>query len=214
MVNLEDIKTAVANMKRKDALALTQQALDEGADPNAIINDYLIPALGIVGEKFEKRQIFVPEMMLAAKTMQACVDIIKPKLATQSTKKLGTVVIGTVFGDLHDIGKNLVKLLVSSSGFEIFDLGENVAPDAFLKGGIEHKADIIGLSSLLTTGDPYVEQTIKLIKNSELAGKVKVICGGAALTPKFVLETCGADAHAKDAADGVKQMKQMLGLAD
>ena len=214
MVNLEDIKNAVISMKRKDAVELTNQAVAEGKDPQEIINQYLIPALQAVGDKFEKKQIFVPEMMMAAKAMQACVDVLKPLLSSEDATQLGTVVIGTVYGDLHDIGKNLVKLLLSSSGFKVIDVGENVPADKFVEKGREHSADIIGLSSLLTTGDPHVKETVAAIRASDIASKVKIICGGAALTPKFVLETCGADAHAKDAADGVKQIKRLLGIQD
>jgi len=138
--------------------------------------------------------------------MQACVDLAKPLLEKEEDAKgLGTVVLGTVFGDLHDIGKNLTKLLLETSGFRVIDLGENVPAERFVDAARENNAHIVGLSSLLTTGDPHVEE------NSDLADKVKVICGGAALTLKFV-EACGADAHAKDAADGVKKIKNMLGV--
>ena len=184
---------------------------DQGADPQQIINAYLIPALNIVGERFESKKIFVPEMMMAAKSMQACVDMITPLLKNgEASKGLGTIVLRTVFGDLHDIGKNLTRLLLETSGFEVIDLGENVPPDTFVDAAIEHNAHIVGLSSLLTTGDPHVAETIQAIRNSELGNRVKVICGGAALTLKFV-EACGADAHAKDAADGVKKIKSLLG---
>lgn len=212
MADLEALKQAVIFGKRKDALDITQKAISEGLDPEALINSTLIPALGVVGNKFEKKQIFVPEMMIAAKTMQACVDVLKPLIKKGSDMSLGTVVIGTVFGDLHDIGKNLVKLLLESSGFKIVDLGENVPAQKFVDGARQHNAVVVGLSSLLTTGDPYVEETIKALKSSDVASKVKIICGGAALTPKFVEEKCGADAWAKDAADGVKKIKKLLGI--
>ncbi len=208
--DLERIKEAVISGKRKLAVEYTQNALDLGADPQNIINRYLIPGLNIVGEKFEKKEIFVPEMMMAAKSMQACVDLVTPLLEKQdSAGGLGTIVLGTVFGDLHDIGKNLTKLLLETSGFRVIDLGENVPAQKFVDAARENNAHIVGLSSLLTTGDPHVEETIHAIKNSDLADKVKVICGGAALTLKFV-EACGADAHARDAADGVKKIKHML----
>lgn len=208
--DLERIKEAVISGKRKLAVEYTQKALDQGADPQDIINNYLISGLNIVGEKFEKKKIFVPEMMMAAKSMQACVDLVTPLLKKgEDARGLGTVVLGTVFGDLHDIGKNLTKLLLETSGFRVIDLGENVPAEKFLDAARENNAHIVGLSSLLTTGDPHVEETIHAIKNSDLADKVKVICGGAALTLKFV-DACGADAHAKDAADGVKKIKKML----
>ena len=208
--DLERIKEAVISGKRKLAVEYTKKALDQGADPQDIINNYLISGLNIVGEKFEKKKIFVPEMMMAAKSMQACVDLVKPLLKKgEDAMGLGTVVLGTVFGDLHDIGKNLTKLLLETSGFRVIDLGENVPAEKFLEAARENNAHIVGLSSLLTTGDPHVAETIHAIKNSDLAHKVKVICGGAALTLKFV-EACGADAHARDAADGVRKIKNML----
>ena len=208
--DLERIKDAVISGNRKLAVAYTQNALDQGADPQDIINRYLIPGLNVVGEKFEKKKIFVPEMMMAAKSMQACVDMVKPHLAREDDAEgLGTVVLGTVFGDLHDIGKNLTKLLLETSGFRVIDLGENVPAEKFVAAARENHACIVGLSSLLTTGDPHVEETIHAIKNSELADTVQVICGGAAVTLKFV-EACGGDAHARDAADGVKKIKHML----
>jgi 5-methyltetrahydrofolate--homocysteine methyltransferase len=191
-----------------------QAALDDGADPNTIINDYMIEAMKEVGARFEAKKIFVPEMMIAARTMQTGLDVIKPLLEAQGASKetVGTVVIGTVFGDLHDIGKNLVVLMLESSGFEVFNIGENVPPDKFVEKAKEHHADIVGLSSLLTTGDPHVKATIEAVKNSDLAGKVKVVCGGAAVTRKFAVDQCGADGHATDAVDAVKTIKQLMGL--
>jgi 5-methyltetrahydrofolate--homocysteine methyltransferase len=163
-----------------------------------------------VGKRFEKKEIFVPEMMISARTMQACMDIVKPLMKTDAGRNLGTVVIGTVFGDLHDIGKNLTKLLLESSGFNVIDLGENVPPEIFVAKAEENHAHVIGLSSLLTTGDPYVEETVKAIRNSTLGNAVKIVCGGAAMTRKFVLDKCGADAYAKDAAEGVTKIKEMV----
>ncbi len=209
--DLVAIKEAVIDGRRRVATELTKEALDKGADPDELINDYLIPALNVVGDKFERKKIFVPEMMIAAKGMQECVDLVRPLLKKEVDRSFGTVVIGTVFGDLHDIGKNLTKLLLESSGFKVIDLGENVPADKFVEGAQEQEADVVGLSSLLTTGDPPVEETVRALKASDVSEKVKVICGGAALTPKFVKEVCGADAHAKDAADGVKKIKEMLG---
>ncbi|MFH1480140.1 MAG: dihydropteroate synthase, partial [Pseudomonadota bacterium] len=207
---IDSLKEAVIDGRRKEAVALTQRALESGVDPQAVIDRYLIPALNIVGERFEHRKIFVPEMMMAAKSMQACLDLVKPRLKKETDTALGTVVIGTVFGDLHDIGKNLVKLLLKTSGFKVIDLGENVPPEKFVDAARKYDAHIVGLSSLLTTGDPHVEETIRAIKNSDISDRVKIICGGAAMTLKFV-ERCGADAHARDAADGVKKSKALLG---
>lgn len=212
MADLEALKQAVILGQRKKAMDITQKVIDEGIDPESVINSTLIPALRVVGDRFEKKEIFVPEMMIAAKSMEACMNLLKPLLSKENDRSLGTVVIGTVFGDLHDIGKNLVKLMLKSSGFKTVDLGENVPARKFVEGARVHNAVVVGLSSLLTTGDTYVEETVKALKSSDIAGKIKIICGGAALTPKFVEEKCGADAYAKDAASGVKEIKRLLGI--
>src|SRR5512137_492382 len=153
MADLEALKQAVIAGRRKEAMDLTLQAIDQGTDPHELIGRYLIPALNVVGDRFQKREIFVPEMMIAAKSMQSCVDLLKPLIKKGSELDLGTVVVGTVFGDLHDMGKNLVKLLLESSGFKVVDLGENVPAQKFVAGARAHNAVVVGLSSLLTTGD-------------------------------------------------------------
>jgi len=211
--DLVAIKEAVINGRRTVAAELTKKALENGADPDGLINKYLIPALNVVGEKFEKKEIFVPEMMIAAKSMQDCVNLVRPLMDKKADRTLGTVVIGTVFGDLHDIGKNLTKLLLKSSGFKVIDLGENVPSDKFVEAAQIENADVVGISSLLTTGDPHVEETVRALKTSDISKKLKVICGGASLTHRFVIEVCGADAHARDAADGVKKIKGLLGVS-
>ena len=212
MADLEALKQAVIAGNRKEAVSLTQKAIQEGVNPQELIEKHLIPALNVVGDRFEKKEVFVPEMMIAAKSMQACVDLVKPLIRKEGETNQGTVVIGTVFGDLHDIGKNLAKLLLESSGFKVIDLGVGVTSKKFLEAAKEDDADVVGLSSLLTTGDPYVLETVKAIKASDISTRVKVICGGAALTPRFVMEACGADAYAKDAAGGVRRIKQLLGI--
>jgi len=212
MADLEALKQAVIAGRRKEAMGLTLQAIDQGTDPHELIGRYLIPALDVVGDRFQRREIFVPEMMIAAKSMQSCVDLLKPLIKKGSELNLGTVVVGTVVGDLHDIGKNLVRLLLESSGFKVVDLGVSVAAQKFIDAARNHRAGVVGLSSLLTTGDPYVEETVKALKSSDTAGSIRVICGGAALTPKFVEDKCKADAWAKDATDGVKKIKKLLGI--
>ncbi len=213
MAQLEGIKEAIIKGKRKEVPQLVQEALDEGVDPNTIINEYMIEALKEVGARFEAKKIFVPEMMISAKAMQAGLDLIKPILEKSggSDSKLGTVVIGTVFGDLHDIGKNLVILMLESSGFRVHNIGENVPPEDFVAKAQELEADVVGLSSLLTTGDPYVKSTVEAMKSSGLSG-VKVICGGAAVTEKFAVEECGADGYAADAMSAVRVTKDLLGV--
>jgi 5-methyltetrahydrofolate--homocysteine methyltransferase len=210
MADLEALKQAVIAGKRKEAMDLTERAISEGTDPELLINSYLIPALNVVGDRFQTRELFVPEMMIAAKSMQSCMDLLKPLLQKGKELNLGTVVLGTVFGDFHEIGKNLVRLLLEGSGFKVVDLGKNVPAEQFVESARAHQAVVVGLSSLLTTGDPYVEETVRALKSSDIAGKVKVICGGAALTPEFVEEICGADAWAMDATDGLKKIKRLL----
>ena len=210
MADLEALKQAVIAGKRKEAMDLTEKAISEGTDPELLINSYLIPALNVVGDRFQTREIFVPEMMIAAKSMQSCMDLLKPLIQKGKELNLGTVVLGTVFGDFHEIGKNLVRLLLEGSGFKVVDLGKNVPAEQFVEIARAHQAVVVGLSSLLTTGDPYVEETVRALKSSDIAGKVKVICGGAALTPEFVEEICGADAWAMDATDGLKKIKRLL----
>ncbi|MEJ2718221.1 MAG: corrinoid protein [Deltaproteobacteria bacterium] len=214
MADLERIKEAVNKGKRKEIPELIQNALDEGVDPQVLIDDYLIEAMKEVGARFEAKKIFVPEMMIAARAMQAGLDVIKPIIVAQGEKtgKLGTVVLGTVFGDLHDIGKNLVVLMLESSGFEVHNIGENVPPEKFLHKAAEVEADVVGLSSLLTSGDPYVKATVEAFRESDLAGKVKVICGGAAVTEKFAMEQCRADGHARDAVAAVSLTRKLLNL--
>lgn len=213
MADLEAIKKAINQGKRNEIVGLVQAALDEGVDPHVLINDHMIEAMKEVGARFEARKIFVPEMMIAARTMQEGLKVIKPLIARDDSanRKIGTVVIGTVFGDLHDIGKNLVVLMLESSGFEVHNIGENVPPEKFVEKAASLNADVVGMSSLLTTGDPYVKATVEALRNSELTGKVKIFCGGAAVTRKFALEECGADGYAADAVGAVKVCREFVG---
>lgn len=208
---LEGLKQAIIDGERNLAMKLTQEALEQGADPKEIVDHYMIPALEEVGKRFEQKKIFIPEMMIAAKSMQACLDIIRPLLPKETGQRKGTVVVGSVFGDLHDIGKNLVIMLLENSGFEVIDLGVNVPAKRFVEEARKVNADVVGISSLLTTGDPYVKETVMALRESDVGGKIKIICGGAALTEKFVI-SCGADAYAPDAASGVTKIKELLGL--
>ncbi len=152
--------------------------------------------------------------MIAARTMQTGLDILKPIIEAMgaSQEKLGTVVMGTVFGDLHDIGKNLAVLMLESSGFEVINIGENVPAETFVQKAKELNADVVGMSSLLTTGDPHVKATVKALRESGL--EVKVICGGAAVTEKYAVEECGADGHAADAVGAVRLVRSLLDIQD
>jgi 5-methyltetrahydrofolate--homocysteine methyltransferase len=214
MAILSNIKEAVMKGKTKEIGALVQTALDEGADPQDIINNYLIAAMTEVGARFEANKIFVPEMMIAARTMQNGLAVIEPLLSGENFKpeKLGTVVIGTVFGDLHDIGKNLVVLMLESSGFNVIDIGVNVPVETFVEKAKALDADVVGISSLLTTGDANMKTTVAAFKNSDMNAKVKIICGGAAVIEKRAKEQWGADGYAQDAASAVRVIKNLLGI--
>lgn len=212
MANLANIKEAVIKGKSKEIGALVQTALDEGADPQDIINNYLIDAMQEVGARFEANKIFVPEMMIAARTMQNGLAVIEPLIAGEKFKpeQLGTVLIGTVFGDLHDIGKNLVVLMLGSSGFNVIDIGVNVPVETFVQKANELGADVVGISSLLTTGDANMKATVAAFKNSDLNEKVKIICGGAAVIEKRAMDHWGADGYAEDAVRAVRVIKKLL----
>ena len=202
MASIEEIASAVEHGKRKEALPLVQQALDEGVSPQEILSNGLIAAMDVIGEKFSRNEVFVPEMLMAARTMQACTDQLKPLLAEAGgVQALGNGVIGTVQGDMHDIGKNLVKLLVESKGFELEDLGVDVAAEAFAEYVKAHpECKFMFLSSLLTTTMPAMAATVKAIEEAGLRDQVKIFVGGAPVTREFA-EEIGADYYTDDAGE-------------
>jgi 5-methyltetrahydrofolate--homocysteine methyltransferase len=185
----------------------TQSELDAGTDVNTILNDGLIGAMDAVGERFSSGVIYVPEMLIAAEAMKAGLKIIKPHLAEGQSRSRGTVVIGTVKGDLHDIGKNLVTMMMEGAGFEVVDLGVDVDRDNFIKTATEKNAQVIALSALLTTTMPSMENTIKAVKEAGLA--TKTIIGGAPVTQAFA-DQIGADGFSSDAPGAVKLVKQFI----
>ena len=199
MTIIEDIYSAVLRGKRKEVAPLVQQALDEGCDPVAILNEGLIPAMTIVGDKFSAGEAFVPEMLVAARAMAAGTEVLKPHLAEEGAEPVGKAVIGTVKGDMHDIGKNLVRMMIEGKGFEVTDLGVDVAPEQFVTFLQEHDdVDIVCCSALLTTTMPEIGATIRAIEEAGLRDKVKVMVGGAPVTQAFADEV-GADAYTSDA---------------
>ena len=185
----------------------TQSELDAGTDVNTILNDGLIGAMDTVGERFSSGEIYVPEMLIAAEAMKAGLKIIKPHLAKGQSRSRGTVVIGTVKGDLHDIGKNLVTMMMEGAGFEVVDLGVDVDSDNFIKATIEKNAQVIALSALLTTTMPSMENTIRAVKKAGLA--TKTIIGGAPITQAFA-DQIGADGFSSDAPGAVKLVRQFV----
>jgi len=186
-----------------------QAAVDGGATPGDILNGGLITAMGEVGRLFEEGEYFVPEMLIAARAMKAGLAILQPLLVDSGIKPVGTVAIGTVKGDLHDIGKNLVAMMLEGAGFEIMDLGTDVTPDQFV-AAVENGADLLGLSALLTTTMPSMEGTIKAVEAAGLRDKVKIMIGGAPVTTEYSNQI-GADGFAPDASQAVSLAKSLMG---
>lgn len=191
---------------------LTQQALAEGVPPSEIITKYLIPAMAEVGDRFERNEFYVPELLIAARAMQGALAILKPLLSATDLKAAGRVVIGTVKGDLHDIGKNLVSMMMQGAGFEIVDLGVDVAPEKFVDAVKKDEVDVVALSALLTTTMPAMKTTIEALKAAGLRDKVKVMIGGAPVTQRYADEI-GADGYAPDANSAVRKARELLGVA-
>jgi len=188
----------------------TKAALSESVPAAELLNEAMIPAMAEVGRLFEANEYYVPEMLIAARAMKAGLALLRPELVKEKVEPLGTVVLGTVKGDLHDIGKNLVSIMVEGAGFEVVDLGVDVSPDAFVSKAKEVDADVIGLSALLTTTMPSMKSTIEAVKEAGLDGRVKVIIGGAPVTQRYADEI-GADGYARDAAAAATLVKKLLG---
>jgi len=205
MSKIQEIAAAVEGGKVKLIEELVQNAIDTGEDPNAILNEGMIAAMGVIGAKFQANEVFVPEMLVAAKTMKKGVAILQPHLSSDSLGKLGKFIIGTVAGDLHDIGKNLVALMVESAGFEVIDLGVDVPPEKFVDALKEHPdCKIIGASALLTTTMDALKNTVEAIHADGYKGKVKIMVGGAPVTQAFA-DQIGADAYTPDAGSAASK---------
>jgi len=209
MADLEAIKDALLAGDQVQLLERIQTSLDSGTGAEEILNDGLIKAMDIVGERMKNSQMFIPEVLRCAKVMNAAVEVLKPLLGEKGAARAGKFVIGTVKGDLHDIGKNLFKMMLESSGFEVADLGVDVAPDAFVTAIRESGAPIVGLSALLTTTMPMMKETVDTITGAGLRDQVKIIVGGAPITQKFADEI-GADGYGPDAGSGTKLAKQLI----
>jgi len=187
-----------------------QTALDDGTAPDHILNEAMITAMSEVGRLFEAGDFYIPEMLISARAMKAGLEILRPHLAEKGVKPLGKVVIGTVQGDLHDIGKNLVGMMLEGAGFEIIDLGTNVQPEGFVTAVYENKPEIVAMSALLTTTMPMMETTIEAMKTAEVLNGVKTIVGGAPVTTAFA-KKIGADGFALDAGQAASLAKSLIG---
>lgn len=207
MSDIPNLTQAVIKGDRKEAAELTQKALDAQTHPKTILAA-LVEGMDVVGERFQRNEAFVPEMLIAARAMKESMTLLEPHLVKAGIKPEFTAVIGTVQGDLHDIGKNLVAMMWRGAHFNVVDLGTNVSPDRFVEAARESKAQIVGLSALLTTTMPAMKETIEKIRAAELPG-IKVIIGGAPITKEFA-DSIGADAFAPDAASGVEVARKMV----
>ena len=206
---LETIKRMVIDGKFNDIEQEVQRAVDAGTDLNRLINDALIAAMDIVGKRFADGEIYVPEMLVSATTMKRGLNIIKPLLQSGETENRGTIVMGTVKGDLHDIGKNLVTMMMEGAGFKIIDLGVDVKIDNLVETLKKEKADILGLSALLTTTMPEMQNVIEVLKREGLRDHVKVIVGGAPIDQGFAAKI-GADGYGKDAVEAVQLARRLM----
>lgn len=212
MPDLNELREAVIRGDAKASQAITQQALAEGVDPLMLVNNYMIPAMDEVGRRFECSEYFVPELLISARAMKAALDLIRPLMTARGDQPVGRVAIGTVKGDLHDIGKNLVASLLEGGGFEVIDLGVNVSPEKFIATIKEKNANIIAMSALLTTTMPSMRTTIEALKQAGVRDKVKVLIGGAPITQKYA-EEIGADGYSESAVGAVALAKKAAGAS-
>jgi 5-methyltetrahydrofolate--homocysteine methyltransferase len=208
MSDLQNLSVAVEKGNRNEAKRLTQALLDSGMKPLDIVEKGLVPGMAVVGEKFKANQIFVPEMLIAARAMKEAMAMLEPLLVAAGIKPKYTAVIGTVQGDLHDIGKNLVAMMWKGANFGVVDLGTNVPPEKFVEAAKQHSANIVGLSALLTTTMPAMKTTVQAIRAAGL-NTVKVVIGGAPVTKEFAAEI-GADGYGPDAASAVDVARELM----
>lgn len=205
---VEDIYRAVVDRKKDDIANLVQTEIDVGTDMKDLLNDGLIASMDYIGDQFADGKIFFPEMLLAAQTMKIGMEVLKPLLMDTGVKAVGTVVAGTVKGDLHDIGKSLVAMMLEGGGFSVIDLGFDVEPMAFVNAAKENNADIIAMSALLTTTMPKMGETINILKEEGIRNHVKVIIGGAPVTSRFADEI-GADGYGSDGPAAVELARKL-----
>jgi 5-methyltetrahydrofolate--homocysteine methyltransferase len=208
----EQLSTAILTGNVSAAPGLVQQALDEGLEPKSILDNGLILGMNEVGARFRRGDMFVPEVLMSAKTMQSGLEVLQPELVASGAKLIGTIVLGTVQGDLHDIGKNLVGMMCEGAGFQVIDLGFNVPPDKFVDAIKEHRPDIVGMSALLTTTMRAMGYTIRAIQEAGLRDQVMIIVGGAPVDAEFA-ERIGADGYGSNAVQAAELAQRLMGSA-
>lgn len=209
MPDLKKLYDAVVSGDAKTTQAITKEALAAGVDPLKLVNEQMVPAMDEVGRRFEANEYFVPELLISARAMKAALELIRPLLVARGDKPVGRVAIGTVKGDLHDIGKNLVASLLEGGGFEVIDLGVNVSPEKFIETVNAKQANIVAMSALLTTTMPSMKTTIDALKQAGVRNKVKVLIGGAPITQKYADEI-GADGYSENAVGAVALAKKAV----
>ena len=206
---LKQISTQLQLGDDEKVFELTKQAIEQKIDPKIILSDGLVSGMNVIGEQFRNHNIFLPEVLLAAKAMHAGIDQLKPLFIKEDMPTLGKIVIGTVKGDLHDLGKNLVGIMLKGAGFDVIDLGKDVSPERFIETALKEDAKLIGMSALLTTTMPMMKAVIDLLEQNNLKGKIKTVIGGAPITEEYAKEI-GADAYAFDASKSIECVKYLL----
>ena len=209
MQDVKQLYTAVLEGDARLAKSITEQALAAGVDPQTLVTEQMIPAMAEAGRRFECNDYFVPELLIAARAMKSSLELIRPLLAARGANPVGRVAIGTVKGDLHDIGKNLVAAMLEGGGFEVYDLGVDVSPEKFVAAVHEKNVNLVALSALLTTTMPAMKSTIEALKQAGIRDKVKVLIGGAPITQKYADEI-GADGYSENAAAAVNLAHKAL----
>lgn len=206
---LDEMNTSIIEGDRDKVEELTRRALEQGIEVKAILNEGMIGAMDVVGQRFESGEMFIPEMIVAGEAMTRGLNILRPLFKESGIKPQGTVVIGTVKGDVHSIGKSLASMMMEGAGFKIIDLGVNVSPEQFVNSAREEGAQLVGMSALLTTTMPLMKATIDALKEAGLLDKVKTLIGGAPITQEYA-DKIGADGYGPDAATGVKKAKELV----
>ncbi|NLY61967.1 MAG: cobalamin-binding protein [Clostridiales bacterium] len=201
---LNEISTFLQQGRAKNVKELVQKALDEGMDPKTILNEGLLDGMSIIGEKFKNNEVYVPEVLIAARAMYAGMEVLKPALTETGVESIGKVVLGTVRGDLHDIGKNLVKMMMEGRGLEVIDLGIDVPPEKFIEAAKEHNAQVIACSALLTTTMTEMQNVVEAAKEAGIRDQVTIMVGGAPVTDNFC-KSIGADIYKPDAASAAEE---------
>lgn len=212
MFDYGELATALINGKAPVVKELTDKALSEGEKPQDVLNKGLVAGMSVVGEKFKNNEFYVPEVLIAARAMKGAMEVLRPRLAETGVEPVARIAIGTVQGDLHDIGKNLVAMMLEGAGFDVLDMGVDVKPEKFIETIKDTGVKVLGLSALLTTTMPAMKDTIQALQEAGIRNNVKIIIGGAPVTQNFANEI-GADGYAPDAASAVDTAKQMLSMA-